>query len=99
MQPDSWYVIHLRSNFERVASQGLELRGFTTFLPLYKTRKAWSDRIKEVEEPLFSGYTFCRLDPANKLPVLTTPGVISIVGSSDGPTPVDDSEILALQSM
>jgi len=55
--------------------------------------------VKEVEEPLFAGYTFCRLDPRHRLPVLTTPGVISIVGSHSGPTPVDDTEILALQAM
>jgi transcription antitermination factor NusG len=94
-----WYVIHLRSNFERLASQTLEARGFTTFLPLYRTRRVWSDRVKEVEEPLFTGYTFCRLDTQFKLPVLTTPGVISIVGSGEGPASIGDSEILALQTM
>jgi transcription antitermination factor NusG len=99
MSPLPWYVIHLRSNFERIASQTLEARGFTTFRPLYRTRRIWSDRVKEVEEPLFTGYTFCRLDPEFKLPVLTTPGVISIVGFGEGPTPIADAEILALQRM
>jgi len=94
-----WYVVHVRSNSERLASCGLEARGYDTFLPSYRMRRTWSDRTKEIEAPLFTGYTFCRLDPQHKLPVISTPGVISIVGSSEGPIPVADSEILALQKL
>lgn len=94
-----WYVLRLRSNSERLATQALEARGFNTFLPVYRTRRVWSDRIKEIEAPLFTGYTFCQFDAAHKLPVVTAPGVISIIGSSSGPIPVDDSEILTLQVM
>jgi transcription antitermination factor NusG len=94
-----WYVIHLRSNFEKLATQALEARGFTTYLPLYHTRRTWSDRVKDIEAPLFTGYTFCRLDAQHKLPVVTAPGVISIVGSIAGPTPVDESEIAGLQAL
>src|SRR6202790_3054163 len=59
--------------------------------------RAWSDRIKEVEVPLFPGYLFCRMNPHNRLPVLMTPGVIQIVGEGKTPIPVAEEEIAAIQ--
>jgi len=72
-------------------------RGYTEFLPLYRTGRAWSDRIKELHLALFPGYLFCRFDPDNRLPVLSTPHVHLIVGVGRTPVPVDESEIRAVQ--
>jgi transcriptional antiterminator RfaH len=74
-------------------------RGYEPFVPLYQSRRRWSDRIKIVEAPLFPGYLFCRFDIDNRLPVLTTPGVIRIVGFNRMPIPVDEAEISAIQSL
>jgi transcription antitermination factor NusG len=62
-----------------------------------KFTRRWSDRVKEVEVPLFPGYLFCRMNPHNRLPVLTTPGVIQIVGVGKTPIPVEEEEIAAIQ--
>jgi transcriptional antiterminator NusG len=94
-----WYAIRLRSNFERCASQILEEKGFPTFLPTYRTRRTWSDRTKEIDVPLFTGYTFCKFDPLSRLPILTTPGVVSILESPSGPIPVEESEIEAVRTL
>ena len=67
------------------------------FLPLYKVRKRWSDRIKEMNAPLFPGYLFCRFDPHDRLPILKTLR-IQIVGFKDGPTAVDESEIRVIKN-
>jgi transcription antitermination factor NusG len=75
----------------------LEEKGFTTFLPLYVTRRRWADRLKVVELPLFPHYLFCRLDENRKTPIVATPGVLSIVGLGRRPVPVDASEIDAVQ--
>jgi transcription antitermination factor NusG len=99
LQVFPWYAIRLRSNFERRASEIFEEKGFTTFLPTYRTRRTWSDRTKEIDVPLFAGYTFCRFDPQNRLPILTTPGVVSILESSSGPIPVEESEIDAVRAL
>ena len=98
-QEHPWYAVRLRSNFERCASQIFEEKGFTTFLPLQRTRRVWTDRVKEIEVPLFSGYTFCKFDPQHRLPILTTPGVVSILESSNGPIPVEEHEIEAVRSL
>jgi transcription antitermination factor NusG len=73
--------------------------GYEEFLPLYKCRKRWSDRIKEVQAPLFPGYLFCRFDPQNRLPILKTPGVIQIVGYNRQPIPVDEDEVKSIQTL
>jgi len=95
----SWYALKVRSNFEQRVDSALVGAGYETFLPLYKSRRTWSDRIKELNVPLFSGYTFCRLDAQYRLPVLKTPGVVSIVGMGKRPEPVPEEEIAAVRSI
>ena len=93
----SWYAIHVRSKFETAASASLEGKGYDVFLPSYRARRRWSDRVKELEQPLFPGYIFCRFDPGNRLPVLITPGVVGIVGMARIPEPIPDEEIRSVQ--
>jgi transcription antitermination factor NusG len=66
-------------------------------LPLYKSVRKWSDRVKELEQPLFPGYLFCKFDFQERRPIVTTPGVLQIVGYGRTAIPVSDHEIQALQ--
>jgi transcription antitermination factor NusG len=92
-----WYAIRARTSTEKTATELLQFKGYECFLPLRRSRRRWSDRVKEVEEPLFPGYFFCRFDLFNRLPILKTPGVFQIVGMGKTPIPVADDEIAALQ--
>jgi transcription antitermination factor NusG len=94
-----WYALQVRTRYERVVAEHLGGQGFEWFLPLSKERKKWSDRIKEVESPLFPGYLFCRFDAQNRLPILKTPGLVQIVGYNRLPVSVDDAEIAAIQTL
>jgi transcription antitermination factor NusG len=96
--PDRWFAVHVKSRAEKTVATIAHQRGFEEFLPVYESRHRWSDRIKKVELPLFSGYVFCRFNPDNRLPLLMIPGVLGIVGLGRVPIPVDDSEINALQA-
>jgi len=101
-QPDnlSWYAIQVRSKLGSVASTTLRGKGYEEFLPLYRSRRRWSDRIKELDLPLFPGYLFCRFDVSDRLmPILTTPGVIGIIGAGKTPVSVDDEEIEAVRAI
>jgi transcriptional antiterminator NusG len=95
----AWYALQVRSRHEMSAAGHLRGMGYEEFLPLYECRKRWSDRIKEVQAPLFPGYLFCRFDPLNRLPILKTPGVIQIVGYDRQPIPVDEDEIKSIQTL
>jgi transcription antitermination factor NusG len=77
----------------------LRSKEYEEFLPLYRSRNRWSDRLREVTVPLFPGYVFCRFDPARRLPIITTPGVVSVVGLGKTPQPVDPAEIEAIQAL
>ena len=92
-----WYAIMARTGREKSATLLLENAGYECLLPVSKYTRHWSDRIKEVEVPLFPGYLFCRMDPHNRLPVLMTPGVIQIVGVGKTLIPVQEAEIAAIQ--
>ena len=102
LPPDnpSWYAVQVQSRLASVASATLRGKGYEEFLPLYRSRRRWSDRIKELELPLFPGYLFCRCNVSDRLmPILSTPGVISIVGAGKTPVPVDDEEIEAIRAV
>src|SRR5439155_10251591 len=74
-------------------------RGQGASLPAYLVNSHWSDRTKVVERPLFPGYLFCRLDLGNRLPVLSAPGIIGILGFGKIPVPVPDEEIETIQTL
>ncbi len=98
VNPLSWFALRVKSKFENLASATLRGKGFSEFLPLYTSRRRWSDRVKTLELPLFPGYLFCQFDPTDRLiPVLTTPGVIGIVGAGKIPYPVAEEEIEAVR--
>lgn len=94
-----WFALQVRSRSETVVASFLKGNGYEWFLPTYICRKRWSDRIKNVEVPLFPGYLFCRFNPQYRLPILKTPGVITVVGVARTPMPVDDAEIAALRAI
>jgi transcription antitermination factor NusG len=94
-----WFAVKVRTCREKFVALSLRQKGLTEFLPLYRARRRWSDRFQEIELALFPGYLFCRLDPLHRLPVLTTPGVHSILGVGKTPIPVDESEVAAIQAI
>src|SRR5271163_1799064 len=95
----SWFALQIRARQEFRISEHLRSNGFEGFLPTYRLNKRWSDRIKEVESPLFPGYLFCRFDPLDRLPILKIPGVIQIVGFNRRLVAVDEDEIRAIQAL
>lgn len=95
---NSWFALRVKSRTEKVVSTIARNKGFEEFLPVYQSRRRWSDRFKSVEMPLFPGYVFCRLNPEFRLPLLTIPGVMSFVGIGKVPVPIEEAEIAAIQA-
>ncbi len=95
----AWFALAVIPRKEKITAQTLRLKGYEDFLPLYTVKRRWSDRVKEVELPLFPGYVFCRFDPGIRLPILKIPSVISVLGLGKTPQPIPDAEISALQTV
>lgn len=94
-----WFAIRVRSNRERVVGLHLRERGYEEYSPSYTVEQQWSDRKKTIDRFLFPGYVFCRLDPNVRLPVLTVPGIVGLVGLGKIPAPIPDDEIVRVRSL
>ena|ERR1700733_4789066 len=94
-----WFALRLRSHYERITVAHLRERGYEEFAPSYRVEKRWSDRVKQTNRFLFPGYLFCRFDPNDRLPILTAPGVVDVVGFGKMPEHIPDGEIERVRRM
>jgi transcription antitermination factor NusG len=96
-----WYAIRTRSRHEKMVAEQLQKQRIESFLPLVKSTRKWSDRKKEVELPLFSGYSFARLVlySPDRLRVLQTHGVAGFVGVRGVGIPVPEGQIESLRTL
>jgi len=99
MNNGSWYALQVRPRHERLVHELLHEKDVETFLPLYERRRRWSDRLKRLDCPLFPGYVFGKFHLREKHKVVTTSGVVRIIGVGLEPLPVADEEIAALQQV
>jgi len=94
-----WFAVTVHHQHEKALARHLTTIGLESFLPLYRTRRIWSDRVKELELPLFPRYVFVRLTSRNRTEVLRIPGVRTIVGRGKETAYVTEAEIAALKAM
>ena len=96
-----WYAIQSRSRHEKKVATQLQHKGVLAYLPLISETHRWSDRRKIVEQPLFPGYVFVRIDYSNeaRIRVLRTLGVAGFVGSHGDGIPIPDKQIQDVQTL
>ena len=94
----SWFALGVTTRHEKTVTRMLGHKGYETFLPLQTQRHQYASRAREFELPLFPGYLFCRFDPAVRLPVVNTPGVLHVLGAGRAPVPVSENEIMSLRT-
>ena len=73
----------------------LKGKGYDVCLPTYQK----AARLRSVESPVFPGYVFCYFDVNHRLPILTVPGVVGIVGCGKVPEPVQDEEMQYIRTL
>ena len=97
----SWYVLHTKSRFENVVSDGLARKSIEAFLPKHNVRSKRRDRKAIINVPLFAGYVFVKasLDPYERVEILKTAGVVRMIGNQQGPIPVPSDTVESLQIM
>ena len=96
-QTTHWFALRVKPHAEKSVDRVLRSHGIESLLPLYTDRRAWSDRIKSLDRPLFPGYLFCRPSPDTPLKIVTIPGAVGFVGFGAGPEPIPAPEIHALE--
>jgi transcriptional antiterminator NusG len=85
-----WYALSVRL--------ALEFNRFEALAPTYRAQRHWSDRVKEVDLPLFSGYVFCRFAFAERVRVMDAPGVARVVEFGGAPAEISETEIAAIRA-
>ena len=94
-----WYALTVKHHHEKTVALALEGRGLEHYLPLHRSFHRSAVRMQSVMLPLFPGYVFCRFDISSRLPVLTIPGVGSIVSIGHAPAAIAESELANIQMM
>jgi transcription antitermination factor NusG len=94
-----WYALTVPYQHERQTEKALQSKGWETLVPVYRSWRQWSDRMKEVEMPLFAGYVLCRFDLTARIQVLDTPGVAKIVGFGGAMTALEDGEVAGIERL
>jgi transcriptional antiterminator NusG len=92
-----WYALTVKHQHEMAARSALEFNGFEALAPTYRARRHWSDRVKEIDLPLFSGYVFCRFAFTERIKVIDVPGVAKVVEFGGAPAEISEAEIAAIR--
>lgn len=96
--PPQWYAVYTCVHREKRIAQLLHERGVDYFLPLYEEVHNWKTGPAQLQLPLFPGYVFVHIVLAERLRVLTIPGVVRLVGSGNTPSALPEEEIHAIRS-
>jgi transcriptional antiterminator RfaH len=90
-----WYVIKCRPRQDYRALENLDRQRFSCYLPTLSVERMHHNRQVEIQEPLFPGYLFIRLDDINDnwYPIRSTRGVSQIVCANGHPLPVQEEII------
>ncbi len=94
-----WYAVFTVPQNEKSAARHLGLRDIESFLPTYESIRVWKNRQRvHLSLPLFPSYLFVHIARHERAAVLSSPGVLRVVGNSREPLPVPDATIEFLRS-
>ncbi|MDO9153091.1 MAG: UpxY family transcription antiterminator [Paludibacter sp.] len=91
-----WYVLYTSPRAEKKAEMRIRELDVEVYLPLHKSPRKWSDRIKFVDVPLYSSYIFVHTTHENLYQLLKINGIARIVFFCGVPAVVSPKEINAI---
>ena len=92
-----WYALYTKPRFEKRVKEKLELNGFDCYLPLHRTPRVWSDRVKMVDMPLFSSYIFVKCREYEILSLIRITGIVRVVFYDGRPAVIRQQELDSIQ--
>ena len=94
---DPWYVVWSEARAEKKFAERLAARGCDVWLPTVTETHRWSDRWKMVTRPLFTGYLFAATRGDGYVPLLRTPGVLTLVKEGGKPAALTPTYVADLR--
>ena len=95
----NWYALFTRHQHEKSVAIALSNKSYEVYLPLYRSVRRWQDRAKQIMLPLFPCYVFICGGMDRQLQIITTPGVIQIVGWGGHPAIVPQTHLDAVKQI
>lgn len=93
-----WYVLYVKSRFEKKVDETLKEISIKSFLPLVKTVKQWSDRKKTVLKSLFPSYVFVYINSSEEFhKALSVNGACAYIRFGKEYSRVTDDEIAKIK--
>ena len=99
MNEQRWYAVYTAPRAEKKVSERFTLEGIEHYLPVQTVKRRWSDRIKEVEVPVVSGYIFVRICYLESIKVTNVYGALSFVREGGKPVAIPDAQMTRLRFM
>jgi transcriptional antiterminator RfaH len=92
-----WHVVYSRSRAEKKLAKELNKRGIEAYCPIRIVKKQWTDRIKSIEEVLFTSYCFVKIAAQDREKLFEVPGFVRFVYWLGAPAIVKDKDIEKIQ--
>ena len=95
----NWYALFTRYQHEKSVAFALSNKNHEVYVPLYRSVRQWQDRSKQLLLSLLPGYVFIREGMDRQLQILTTPGIIHIVGWGGQPAIIPQNQLDAVRQI
>lgn len=94
-----WFAIKTKAKNEFKARDFFSSFDIESYVPFFKTKRVWSDRIKKIHVPAMPGYAFFKLDKLDYNLINLNPYTKSIVRDTAGmPAVITENEISVLKN-
>ncbi|MDR2917498.1 MAG: UpxY family transcription antiterminator [Tannerella sp.] len=93
----NWYVLYTTPRSEKRVKEKLEWNGVECYLPLHRSPRVWSDRVKMVDIPLFNSYIFVKCKESEILSLIRINGVVKVVFYDGKPAVIRQAEVDAIK--
>ncbi|MDH6342427.1 transcription antitermination factor NusG [Parabacteroides sp. PFB2-12] len=94
---EKWYVLYTAPRAEKQVCERLKEQEVECWLPLHRSPRVWSDRVKLVDIPLFPSYLFVRTNEHHIHTLLRQQGVSRVIYYNGKPATIRQKEIDAIE--
>jgi len=96
---ESWYAVYTKPRREKKIYDQLLRERIEDFLPMRTIVRQWSDRKKQISEPLFSCYLFVFISMKDYFRVLNLEGVVRYVTIEGRAVKIPDKQIMLIRDL
>ncbi|MDP2362389.1 MAG: UpxY family transcription antiterminator [Ignavibacteria bacterium] len=95
----NWYALRTKPRQEFKAELQLKNLDIEYYLPVFVKKKKWSDRVKEINEPVIRGYIFIKSNESERLKALEQISISKCLFDQGKPAVIPEWQIENLMRM